>query len=282
MIINTNEMLENARKNKYSVAHFNINNLEWTRFILEECNSLRSPVILGVSEGAVKYMGGYRVVADMVKALYDELNINVPVALHLDHGSSVLSCFKAIDAGFTSVMIDASKYDLETNIDMTRQVVEYAKKRNVSVEAEVGHIGGTEDSVSSDLAYAKVEDAVKLYEETNIDSLAPALGSVHGLYKGEPKLDFIKMKEISLITQAPLVLHGGTGINDELIRKAIESGICKLNINTELQIEWTRSVRKFINENEEYDPRKIIKAGETAMKTAINIKIKLLGSANKA
>lgn len=282
MLINTKEMLEKARINKYAIPHFNINNLEWTRFILEECEKNNSPVILGVSEGASKYMGGFNVVSAMVKELDKSLKITVPVALHLDHGSSVESCIEAINNGFTSVMIDASKYDLETNIKMTQEVVEYAKKYNVTVEAEIGHIGGTEDGISSELAYAKVEDAVKLYQETNIDSIAPALGSVHGIYKGEPKLDFEKMKEIADLTQIPLVLHGGSGIDDEKIKKAISSGICKLNINTELQIEWAKDVRKFVNENQEYDPRKIIKSGENAIKNAIKNKIELLGSLNKA
>lgn len=282
MLKNTKEMLEKARIGKYAIPHFNINNLEWTRFILEECEKNNSPVILGVSEGAAKYMGGFNVVSAMVKELDKSLKITVPVALHLDHGSSVESCIEAINNGFTSVMIDASKYDLETNIKMTQEVVEFAKEYNVTVEAEIGHIGGTEDGISSELAYAKVEDAVKLYQETNIDSIAPALGSVHGIYKGEPKLDFDKMLEIANLTQIPLVLHGGSGIDDEKIKKAISSGICKLNINTELQMEWASAIRKFVNENNEYDPRKIIKSGESAIKNAIKNKIELLGSSNKA
>lgn len=282
MIVNTKEMLEKARLGKYAVPHFNINNLEWTRFILEECQNNNSPVILGVSEGAAKYMGGFNVVSAIVKELVKSLNITIPVAVHLDHGSTVENCVSAIDSGFTSVMIDASKYDLDENIKITKEVVEYANKYNVTVEAEVGHIGGEEDGVSDELAYAKVEDAVRLYKETNIDSIAPALGSVHGLYKGEPKLDFEKMKEIAILTQIPLVLHGGTGIDDEKIKKAIESGICKININTELQIEWTKGVREFTSTNNAYDPRKIIKSGEKTMKDAINYKIKLLGSENKA
>ena len=282
MLVNTKEMLEQARIGKYAIPHFNINNLEWTRFILEECNKNNSPVILGVSEGAGKYMGGFNVISAMVSELVKSLDIKVPVALHLDHGSSIESCISAIDNGFTSVMIDASKYELEENIRITKEVVEYAKKYNVTVEAEVGHIGGTEDGITDELAYAKVEDAVRLYKETNIDSIAPALGSVHGLYKGEPKLDFDKMKEIAELTSIPLVLHGGTGIDDEKIKKAIQSGICKLNINTELQIEWATEVRKYVNSNDEYDPRKIIKSGELAIKNAIENKIKLLGSLNKS
>ncbi len=282
MIVNAKKMLEDAKVNKYAVPHFNINNLEWTRYILEECNRLKSPVILGVSEGAIRYMGGYKVVANLVKNLDEELNIQIPVAIHLDHGSSVESCKKAVDAGFTSVMIDASKYSLEENIDMTKQVVEYARIKNITIEAEIGHIGGSEDNMSSELAYAKVDDAVKLYNETKIDFLAPALGSVHGLYKGEPCLDFDKMKEISEKTNIPLVLHGGTGIDDEKLTKAIASGICKVNINTELQIAWTKAVRKFLSEDTKaYDPRTVIKSGEQSMKQAIEHKVNVLGSINR-
>lgn len=282
MLINSKEMLEQARINHYAVPHFNINNLEWTRFILEECNKENSPVILGVSEGAAKYMGGFSVIAKMVAELDKSLEIKIPVCLHVDHGSSFESCKSAIDAGFTSVMIDASKYSLEENIQITKKVVTYAHERNVTVEAEIGHVGGEEDGIADELAYAKVEDAVKLATETNIDSLAPALGSVHGPYKGEPKLDFDRMKEIMELTKLPLVLHGGSGIDDEKIKKAISCGICKLNINTELQMEWTKGVRNFLNENNEvYDPRKVIKAGEENIKNAIRLKIELLGSQNK-
>lgn len=282
MIVNAKKMLEDAKVNKYAVPHFNINNLEWTRYILEECNRLKSPVILGVSEGAIRYMGRYKVVANLVKNLDEELNIQIPVAIHLDHGSSVESCKKAVDAGFTSVMLDASKYSLEENIDMTKQVVEYARIKNITIEAEIGHIGGSEDNMSSEIAYAKVDDALKLYNETKIDFLAPALGSVHGLYKGEPCLDFDKMKEISEKTNIPLVLHGGTGIDDEKLKKAIASGICKVNINTELQIAWTKAVRKFLSEDTKaYDPRTVIKSGEQSMKQAIEHKVNVLGSINR-
>lgn len=282
MIVNAKKMLEDAKVNKYAVPHFNINNLEWTRYILEECNRLKSPVILGVSEGAIRYMGGYKVVANLVKNLDEELNIQIPVAIHLDHGSSVESCKKAVDAGFTSVMIDASKYSLEENIDMTKQVVEYARIKNITIEAEIGHIGGSEDNMSSEIAYAKVDDALSLHNETKIDFLAPALGSVHGLYKGEPCLDFDKMKEISEKTNIPLVLHGGTGIDDEKLKKAIASGICKVNINTELQIAWTKAVRKFLSEDTKaYDPRTVIKSGEQSMKQAIEHKVNVLGSINR-
>ena len=283
MLENTKQMLEKAKQEGYAIPHFNINNLEWTRFILETCEEERSPVILGVSEGAKKYMVGFATVTEMVKAMVKELHITVPVALHLDHGSSVESCKEAIDAGFTSVMIDASKYSVEENIQMTREVVTYAHERNVTVEAEIGHVGGEEDGVADELAYAKVEDAVLLAKETGIDSLAPALGSVHGIYKGEPKLDFDRMMQVKELTNLPLVLHGGSGIPDQLIKKSITCGICKLNINTDLQIVWAKDVREFLNENHTvYDPRKIIKSGEQAMKEKIKEKIYLLNSNGKA
>lgn len=282
MLVNMKVMLEKAKEEHYAVAHFNINNLEWTRFILEVCEEQKSPVILGVSEGAVKYIGGYNVVFSIVRSLLKELNITVPVALHLDHGSSFETCKKAIDAGFTSVMIDGSKYALQENIKITNEVVNYAHERNVTVEAEIGCIGGEEDGTASESLYATVEDAIAL-SKTGIDFLAPALGSVHGLYKGKPNLNFERMKEISQVTNLPLVLHGGTGIPDELIKKSIECGICKININTELQIVWTNAVRNFLENNKEiYDPRKVIRSGESAMKETIKNKIDLLGSFTKA
>lgn len=283
MLVNMNEMLDKAHKEKYCIPHFNINNLEWTRFILEAAMSMNSPLILGVSEGAIKYMGGYNVVVSMVKSLIKDLKITIPICLHLDHGSSFESCKKAIDAGFSSVMIDASKYDLDDNIFITKRVVNYAHAFNVSVEAEVGHVGGSEDEVNSGILYTNLDEARKICVETKIDVLAPALGSVHGLYKGEPKLGFDIMKEISDNLNIPLVLHGGTGIPDDMIKKAISCGINKLNINTELQIAWSDAVRLFLdNDKDVYDPRKVIKSGEEALKKCVIDKINLLGSKDKA
>ena len=283
VLVNMKEMLQKAYENKYCVGHFNINNLEWTRFILETCESVKSPVILGVSEGAVRYFGGYDVVVATVKSLIKDLKITIPVALHLDHGSSFETCHEAIVAGFSSVMIDASKYPLEQNIWITNQVINFAHPLNVTVEAEIGHIGGEEDNVVGDVGYTTVEEATTFYQNASFDFLAPALGSVHGLYKGEPKLDFERMKKISETLQIPLVLHGGTGIPDEMIKKGIECGISKLNINTELQIAWSNAVRQFLSENDKvYDPRKIIKAGENAVKEAIIHKLDILGSKGKA
>lgn len=279
MLVNMNQMLKKAKEEHYAVPHFNINNLEWTKFILEECNELNVPVILGVSEGAVKYMGSYLVVADMVKALVKSLNIKIPVCLHLDHGSSLESCISAIDAGFSSVMIDGSRLPLEENIKITKEVVSYAHERGISVEAEVGHIGTTEDNMNKEETNATFEDCQILYENTDIDALAAALGSVHGFYKKEANLDFETMELINKSLPVPLVLHGGTGIPDDKIRMAISKGISKININTELQSVWSKAVRKYLLENEDvYDPRKIISSGEAAMKERISEIVTLFGT----
>jgi len=276
------KILNKAKKEKYAIPQFNINNLEWTRYILEECQQNKSPVILGVSEGAKKYIGGYDVVSQMVKSLIKDLKITIPVVLHLDHGSSFDSCKNAIDSGFSSVMIDASSHSLKENIYITKKVVKYSKRKKVSVEGEVGYIGGTEDGVSNISLNAKVEDCIEFVNKTNVDALAPALGSVHGLYKGEPNLDYETMNKINNLIKIPLVLHGGTGIDDEKIKKAIGNGISKININTELQIEWSKAVRSFLNKDlEVYDPRKIISSGEKAIKEVVRNKIILFGSIGK-
>lgn len=279
VLVNGNKILQDAKKGKYAVPQFNINNLEWTKNILEECQELNVAVILGVSEGAAKYMCGYKVVAAMVKALMEELNITIPVCLHLDHGTSFESCKKAIDAGFSSVMIDASKHELEENVRITKEVVDYAHQFDVTVEAEVGHIGGTEDNITASSSNATLEDCLTLVKGTNIDSLAPALGSVHGLYKGEPNLDFVTMAEINENLEIPLVLHGGTGIPDYDIKKAISCGISKININTELQIAWHEAVKKYIEENPNaYDPRKVIGSGKEAMKAKVKEKVEMFNN----
>jgi len=282
MLSNLENILTKALKENYAVAQFNINNLEWTKYILEECNSNKSPVILGVSESAIKYMGGYNVVANLVNSMIKDLNIKILVVLHLDHGSSIENCKKAIDAGFTSVMIDASNYELEENIRIVKEVCDYANKYNVSVEAEIGSIGGNEDNLINDIYFATVEGCIKLYNETKVTTLAPALGSVHGLYKETPSLNFKRMKEISNSLNIPLVLHGGSGLRDEDIKQAIQCGISKININTDLQIAWSNGVRNYLNNNENvYDPRKIISSGEENLKKMVSSKLHLLGSCNK-
>lgn len=280
MLVNTKEFLEKAMHEGYAVPQFNINNLEWTKYILEECNKNNSPVILGVSESAIKYMSGYNVVSSLVNALIKDLNITIPVVLHLDHGTSFDSCKKAIDAHFSSVMIDASEYDIDKNIEITKQVVDYAHKYNVSVEAEIGIISkNNEINIDN---YASVEDCIKLYKSTNIDLLAPSVGTMHGLYKEKPNLNFDRLKEIKETIDIPLVLHGGTGIPDEDIQKCIECGIAKININTELQVEWSKGIKEYIKDNDEvYDPRKIIGSGEENIKKVIRDKLHILGCCNK-
>lgn len=270
-------MLNDARINKKVVYHFNINNLEWARIILEECNRLHVPVILGASEGAIKYMGGYNVVVSIVKALIKDLNINNDVCLHLDHGSSFESCKLAIDAGFTSVMIDASKLELEDNIRETKRVVDYAHEFNVTVEAEIGHVGGMEDDVKSSILLADFDECIRFVNETGIDSLAPAIGTVHGIYKGELNIDFDLIKKLYDNLSIPLVMHGGSGLDHSILKKAVLCGISKINVNSDIQAVWHDEVVKFINDNPKvYDPRKVIMSGANAMKDFIDKKINLL------
>lgn len=280
------EMLEKAKEGRYAVGQFNINNLEFTQAILQAAEDENAPVILGVSEGAARYMGGFKVVVSMVKALMEEYQTSVPVAIHLDHGSSFESCMRAIYAGFTSVMIDGSHYPLEENIALTKRVVDVAHSIGVSVEAELGRIGGQEDDLvveDSEKTYAIPEECVKLVQETEIDCLAPALGSVHGPYKGEPKLGFDRMKEIMEQTNKPLVLHGGTGIPIKDIQKAISLGTAKINVNTENQISSCARVREVLAQNPSmYDPRKYLGPARDAIKETVIGKIREFGSSNKA
>ena len=283
MLVNMKDMLLKAKEGKYAVGQFNTNNLEWTIAILQVAQELNSPVIIGVSSGAAKYMCGFNVVRGIVEELVKSLNITVPVALHLDHGDSIEICKKAIDDGFTSVMIDASKFEYGENVRITKEVVEYAKSKNVSVEAELGHVGGQEDNVSGSILYADVNECESFVKETGVDCLAPALGSVHGPYKGEPKLGFNEMLEIKEKTNKPLVLHGGSGIPDYQIKEAISRGTCKINVNTECQQEWTKLVRETLNNNDKvYDPRKVIGPGMEGIRKVVREKIKLFGSENKA
>ena len=276
-------MLNKALDEKYAVGQFNINNLEWTQAILQAAQEEKSPVILGASEGAVKYMGGAPVVVAMVNALLETMDITVPVALHLDHGSSFESVKGAIDAGFSSVMIDNSALPIDENIANTKKVVDYAHANGVSVEAEVGTVGGEEDGIVGDVIYADAQECKRMVDEAGIDALAAALGSVHGTYAGEPVLGFDEMKEISELTKAPLVLHGGSGIPERQIAKAIEFGHSKMNINTELQQVWTAKTREVIANNADvYDPRKIIGPGKEDITEATKKSMRTLGSSNKA
>lgn len=282
-LVNMTDMLHKALQEGYAVGQFNINNLEWTQAILQAAQEAQSPAILGVSEGAAKYMGGFKVVMGIVNALLEEMGITVPIAVHLDHGSTLEACQKAIDAGFTSVMIDNSKFPIDENIENTKKVVEYAHAKGASVEAEVGAVGGTEDGVTGGVIYADPDECKRIVEEANIDALAAALGSVHGDYDGEPKLGFDEMKEISELTQAPLVLHGGSGIPDYQIKQAIEYGHSKINVNTELQQAWTKRTRQVIGQDEKvYDPRKIIGPGKEDITRVTKEKMDIFGSSQKA
>lgn len=282
-LVSMTEMLNKALEGKYAVGQFNINNLEWTQAVLQAAQEENSPVILGVSEGAAKYMGGSLVVAAMTNALLETMDITVPVALHLDHGSTFDKCKEAIDSGFSSVMIDYSHYTIDENIEMTKRVVEYAHSKGASVEAEVGTVGGTEDGVTGGVMYADPQECLRMVEEAKIDTLAAALGSVHGPYSGEPVLGFDEMKEISDLTHTPLVLHGGSGIPEHQIKKAIEYGHCKINVNTECQQVWTAAVRdKLAADSKVYDPRKIITPGKEAIVKLVKSRMQVFGSSQKA
>ncbi|AFS71629.1 MULTISPECIES: class II fructose-1,6-bisphosphate aldolase [Exiguobacterium] len=282
-LVSMTDMLNKALEGKYAVGQFNINNLEWTQAVLGAAQEEQSPVILGVSEGAARHMGGFYTVVKMVEGLVHDMKVTVPVAIHLDHGSSIEKCKEAIDAGFTSVMIDDSHSPIDTNIETTKAVVEYAHSKGVSVEAEVGTVGGQEDDVVGDVMYAKLDECVRIVKETGIDTLAPALGSVHGPYKGEPNLGFAEMEEIRNATDLPLVLHGGTGIPTHDIEKAISLGTSKINVNTENQITFAKVVREVLAEKPEaYDPRVFIAPGREAIKQTVIGKMREFGSSNKA
>ncbi|WP_354680378.1 fructose-bisphosphate aldolase [Macrococcoides caseolyticum] len=283
-LVSMKEMLIQAKEGGYAVGQYNLNNLEFTQAILGASQEENAPVILGVSEGAAKYMGGFYTVVKMVEGLMHDMNITVPVAIHLDHGSSFENCKAAIDAGFTSVMIDASHHSFEENVEITKKVVEYAHSKGVSVEAELGRVGGQEDDVVSDgVVYADAKECQELVEKTGIDCLAPALGSVHGPYKGEPNLGFKEMEEIGNATGLPLVLHGGTGIPTKDIERSISLGTAKINVNTENQIASAKAVRDTLNNDPNvYDPRKYLGPAREAIKATVIDKIKEFGTSNKA
>ncbi|WP_100401472.1 class II fructose-bisphosphate aldolase [Bacillus sp. FJAT-42315] len=285
-LVSMTDMLNKAKEEKYAVGQFNLNNLEFTQAILQAAEEEKSPVILGVSEGAARYMGGFKLVVAMVEALMEEYNVTVPVAIHLDHGSSFEMCAKAIHAGFTSVMIDGSHHPLEENIELTKKVVELAHIHGVSVEAELGRIGGQEDDLIVDDAeamYAIPSECDQLVRETGVDCFAPALGSVHGPYKGEPNLGFDRMEEVMNLTGIPLVLHGGTGIPTKDIQRAISLGTAKINVNTENQIASAKTVREVLAEKPDlYDPRKYLGPARETIKETVKGKMREFGSSGKA
>ncbi|WP_078593487.1 class II fructose-bisphosphate aldolase [Evansella clarkii] len=285
-LVSMKEMLETAKAEGYAVGQFNLNNLEFTQAILQAAEEEQSPVILGVSEGAARYMGGFHTVVTIVEALMAEYETTVPVAIHLDHGSSFEKCVEAMYAGFTSVMIDGSHFPLEENIALTQKVVDVAHTLGVSVEAELGRIGGQEDDLivdDAEAAYAIPSECDQLVRETNVDCFAPALGSVHGPYKGEPNLGFDRMEEVGKLTGIPLVLHGGTGIPTKDIQKAISLGTAKINVNTENQISSAKAVREALDANPDmYDPRKYLGPARDAIKETVKGKMREFGSSNKA
>lgn len=283
-LVSMTEMLNKAKKEGYAVGQFNLNNLEFTQAILLAAQEEKSPVILGVSEGAARYMAGFKTIVKMVEGLMEDYKITVPVAIHLDHGSSFEKCKESIDAGFTSVMIDASHHSFEENIEITSKVVEYAHAKGVSVEAELGTVGGQEDDVVAEgVIYADANECVELVKRTGIDCLAPALGSVHGPYKGEPQLGFKEMEEIGKLTGVPLVLHGGTGIPTKDIQQSVSLGTAKINVNTENQIASAKTVREVLAAKpNEYDPRKYLGPARDTIKATVIGKIREFGSAGKA
>ncbi len=288
-LININEMLKKAVAGKYAVIHLNINNLLWIKAALAAAQQNNAPIILGVSESAVKWMCGYKNVVDMVNNAIDALNITIPVALHLDHGTYE-GALKAIEAGFSSVMFDGSKYKFEENLKLLDDVLNKAHAKNISVEAEVGSIGGSEDGTVSNGELANVEECRKM-STTGISCLAAGIGNIHGIYPSNWKgINFDRLTEIANVTNhIPLVLHGGSGIPENMIEEAIKKGVAKINVNTECQLAFASATRKYIENKEDlnldkkgFDPRKLLKPGEQAITDTITQKMKLFGCINKA
>ena len=287
MLVSAKEMLEKAKAGHYAVGQFNINNLEWTKSILLTAQELNSPVILGVSEGAGKYMTGFKTVAAMVKAMDEELGITVPVALHLDHGSYE-GCYKCIEAGFTSIMFDGSHYPIEENVEKTKELVKVAHEKGMSIEAEVGSIGGEEDGVVG-MGECADPDECKSIADLGVDMLAAGIGNIHGKYpENWAGLSFETLDAIQQKTGVmPLVLHGGTGIPADMIKKAIDLGVSKINVNTECQLSFADATRKYIEagndlEGKGFDPRKLLAPGAEAIKATVKEKMELFGSVGKA
>ncbi len=287
MLVSAKDMLVKAKEGKYSVGQFNINNLEWTKAVLLTAQELNSPVILGVSEGAGKYMAGYKTVVGMVNGMLEELNITVPVALHLDHGSFD-GCMKCIEAGFSSIMFDGSHYPIEENIAKTKELVKIVEERGMSLEAEVGSIGGEEDGVVGAGECAD-PDECKQIADLGVTMLAAGIGNIHGKYpENWQGLSFETLDAVSQRTgDMPLVLHGGTGIPEDMIKKAISLGVAKINVNTECQLSFAEGTRKYIEsgkdlEGKGFDPRKLLAPGYEAIKATVKEKMELFGSVGKA
>lgn len=287
MLVSAKEMLDKAKAGHYAVGQFNINNLEWTKAVLLTAQELNSPVILGVSEGAGKYMTGYKTVAAMVKAMIEELNITVPVALHLDHGSYE-GCLKCVEAGFSSIMFDGSHYAIDENVAKTTELVALAHSKGMSIEAEVGSIGGEEDGVIGMGECADPKEC-KAIADLGVDMLAAGIGNIHGKYPANwAGLSFETLDAIQQLTgDMPLVLHGGTGIPDDMIKKAISLGVAKINVNTECQLSFAAATREYIEagkdlEGKGFDPRKLLLPGTDAIKATVKEKMELFGSVNRA
>ncbi len=287
MLVSATEMLKKAKAGHYAVGQFNINNLEWTKAILSTAEELKSPVILGVSEGAGKYMTGYKTVSAMVKAMIEELNITVPVALHLDHGSYE-GCYKCIKAGFSSIMFDGSHYPIEENVEKTKELVKVAHAMGLSIEAEVGSIGGEEDGVVG-MGECADPNECKAIADLGIDFLAAGIGNIHGKYPDNWQgLSFDTLAAIQEKTgEMPLVLHGGTGIPADMIKKAIDLGVAKINVNTECQLSFAAATREYIEAGKDqqgkgFDPRKLLAPGAAAIKETVKEKMELFGSVGKA
>ncbi len=287
MLVSAKDMLQKAREGKYAVGHFNINNLEWAKAILLTAQEMNSPVILGVSEGAGKYMGGFKAITGMVKGLIEDLNITVPVALHLDHGTYE-GCLKCVEAGFSSIMFDGSHYPIEENIAKTKELVKIVKEKGMSLEAEVGAIGGEEDGVVG-MGECADPNECKAIADLGVDMLAAGIGNIHGKYPANWKgLSFETLAAVKeKVGDMPLVLHGGTGIPTDMIKKAISLGVAKINVNTECQLAFAAATRKYIEEGKDlegkgFDPRKLLAPGTEAIKATVREKIELFGSAGKA
>ncbi|MBQ3253731.1 MAG: class II fructose-1,6-bisphosphate aldolase [Acholeplasmatales bacterium] len=286
-LVNAKEMMQKALEGHYAVGAFNINNLEWTKAILLTAQELNAPVMLGVSEGANKYMTGFKVVAAMVKAMIETLNITVPVALHLDHGTYE-GAKAALAAGYSSVMFDGSHYPFEENVQKTKEIVELAHSMGATVEAEVGSIGGEEDGVTGKGEVADPKECASI-AALGIDMLAAGIGNIHGKYPANWQgLDFEALAAIKEeCKDMPLVLHGGTGIPEDMIKKAISLGVCKINVNTECQLYFAEATRKYIEagkdlEKKGFDPRKLLAPGTEAIKEIVRIKMEMFGCVNKA
>lgn len=287
MLVSAKDMLNKAVEGKYAIGHFNINNLEWTKAILLAAQENKSPVILGVSEGAAQYMGGYKTIVGMVKGMIEDLKIEVPIALHLDHGS-YKGALGAINSGFSSIMFDGSKYNFNENVKLTKELREISYKKGVSLEAEVGSIGGEEDGIIGHGEIASVEEC-KNITDVGIDMLAAGIGNIHGKYPiSWEGLDFKTLENIkTTIGNTPIVLHGGTGIPDTMIKAAIQLGVAKINVNTECQLAFSEAIRVYIEEGKDrlekgFDPRNLLKPGFEAIKTLVKEKMDLFNSTNKA